>query len=479
MTALAGAGRARIRKARIGRGKALSALLVSATTCGALAGWGPSWAQDGDQVPPRLSFDVSAGLSHATNPGLEVTGAEARSRGDLSFGLTWADVTRDQDFHLALGGLLRATGSGDDESGFQDPSVDLSYTRTGANGLFSVEGSWDETPVDLSEPLELPGGGYSSSDVLATTGTVTTTRAALALQLGQEGPLGAQLSASHLERGYSETTDPSVYDTTTTSLSAGVTLRDAMGGDLGLHWDQTQSDQDDATATARDRRSLSLSWDRPLTGVLMLNLSLGMTEAETVKSGTTVSESSGATGTVGLTGALANGSWNVTLDSARDSLGTRQTLSLGRDLVLPTGSLSAEIGVTARDGGEADVVGRLDWSHEMPGSQLTLGLSREVSLNSDDADAAQTALDAGWSRDLTPTAKLGLSYALTRIEAAGDAAVEGATRQSLQASLTKTLPSDWQLRTGVQFKSLDRESKGSAQDNSVFLTIGRSFVLLP
>jgi hypothetical protein len=211
----------------------------------------------------------------------------------------------------------------------------------------------------------------------------------------------------------------------------------------------------------------------------MLNLSLGMTEAETVKSGATVSESSGATGTVGLTGALANGSWNVTLDSARDSLGTRQTLSLGRDLVLPTGSLSAEIGVTARDGGEADVVGRLDWSHEMPGSQLTLGLSREVSLNSDDADAAQTALDAGWSRDLTPTAKLGLSYALTRIEAAGDAAVEGATRQSLQASLTKTLPSDWQLRTGVQFKSLDRESKGSAQDNSVFLTIGRSFVLLP
>ena len=64
---------------------------------------------------------------------------------------------------------------------------------------------------------------------------------------------GAQLSASHLERGYSETTDPSVYDTTTTSLSAGVTLRDTMDNDLGLHWDQTQSDQNDATTTARNR----------------------------------------------------------------------------------------------------------------------------------------------------------------------------------------------------------------------------------
>lgn len=429
-----------------------------------------------DEVPPRLSLDLSSRLSQSSNPDLDVTGATARDRGDLSLGLAWASVTRDQDFRLSLGGLLRAEGG---EAAFRDPSVKLSYARLGANGSFKVNASVAESPVDLDEPVELPGGGFSTSDILATTGTVTTTQGGLDFQTGTEGPFGLDLSLNRVTRDFSQTNDPSVYDTTTTRGALGVTLRGRFGGDIGLRYSQSQTRAEDATATARDSTSLSLTHERPLTPSLGLSLSLGRTEAETVKSGAVSSASSGVTGSLGLTQALANGSLGLRLSSDRDAKGTLQTLSLTHEAALANGSLAADLGWSARAGDAGTLVGKLAFAREMGADQITLSLSRSLSLDEDDADVARTALSADWSHAFSAATRLTLGLDLARIEAAGDVAVETVTRQSLAASLSHALPSDWELRGGVTVKSLERASTGRAEDSTVFVSIGRSFTLLP
>jgi hypothetical protein len=189
-------------------------------------------------------------------------------------------------------------------------------------------------------------------------------------------------------------------------------------------------------------------------------------------------QSRGLTGSLGLEQALPNGTASVTLASDRDSLGTRQVLSFGRSLALPLGTLAVSAGVSARSGESATLVGSLNYAHALPADRFAVDLSREVTLNADDAEVANTVLGLSYTHQINEISQFGLSLDILATGSAGSGTVDEATRQTLSATYSRDLTADWRLTAGYELRNLDKSSTGTADSNSVFLTVSRSFTLL-
>lgn len=444
-----------------GRGAIGKAIGGAALLGSLLATW--AWAQEAP--PPRLALDLSANLSRASNPDLLASGGTAETGAEtgagLSLGLTFATQTRDESFRLRLGAGLAAT------EGLDRPALDLSYERKGATAAFQLKAVHAETDVD-------------GDDALSATGRVRDSDLSLGLQTGTAGPIGTSFLAQAHVKDYGQASDPSVYDSTSQTLSAGMTLRGLAGGDVSLTLRRTAADFEDILQTSREGLSLTLGYDRALDAATRLTASLGQTEAETRKLGLSFARSEGLTGALALQRALGNGTAELGFQSSRDATGARQSLQFSRALKLATASFAARIGLSARAGGQAEAVGQVSWTQDLPSDSLTLSLSREVALNEDEADTLQSTLSARWTHRLGETMQLGLSYGLTGVTgAAGAVGVDGTLRHSVTASYGQDLTRDWALRAGVTLTQIDRDSTGQARDETVFLSISRSLTLLP
>lgn len=431
-------------------------------------------AQD---LPPRLVFDLGSRLSLDDNPAFAAGGSDAQARLDTNLGLTLNSVTRDQNFLLALTGLMRL----DDEGlAFRDPSVRLSYGREAANSRLSVSGVLSQSPVDLFEPLVSADGGVITTDILATTGTVTSRNADLSFATGLQAPLGFDLAASVAERDYSDTSDPAVFDNSSRSLSLGVQLRQPSAGrEISLTLRGSTADFDNLTNTTREGRSLSFGYAQDLRPELRLRASLGQTASDSRQDGLPDISSQGATGSLGLEAGLANGSASVTLASARDVLGSHRTLQFSRSLDLPDGTLAATLGLSSRPGEAGQLVANLSYAQGLGGGSISVGLSREIALNADNQDVANTVLDVNYEHDINDRSRLGLSLNLLGTGSGGSAGVTEALRQSFSASYSRDLIGDWQVTAGYQVRSLDLSTADEARSNTVFLTVSRKFTLRP
>lgn len=420
---------------------------------------------------PRLTFDLSTGVTHDDNPTLGTPAADPATTLDTRLGLHLNTSTRAQTLAFSVEGLAQLSQDG---AKLRDPSAKLSYDRDNGNSHLSFTGLYDRAPVDLFDPVVGSDGSVSSTDVIATKGTITTSTAGFSFATGLQAPLGFDLSADYTGHAYSDTSDPAVYDNATQTLKAATHLRLGSGDEISLTADQTRSDYEDAAQTRRRSQELAVGYTRALRPDLKLDASLGQTAASTRRTGAVEDKSTGLTGHLGLDRSLANGTASVTLSSDRDSLGARQKLSFGRSLDLPTGKLAAEAGVSARSGAQGQFVGSLSWSSTLPTESFTGSLSRTMTLTADDVDVANTALQLTYQHQINDVSKFGLSLDVFATDSAGTG-----TRQSLSATWSHDLTRDWQLTAGYEYRSVDRDTTGKAQSNSVFLTVNRKFVLLP
>lgn len=427
--------------------------------------------------PPRLSFDLSSGLTYDDNPDLAVTGGKAETRFDTRMGLNLNRQTRNTSLALSLGAMARASSG--DGSGLREPSARLDYkTDTGATRL-SLNGLYQQTPVDTFSPALLSDGTIAGSDLVATTGTITSRTAGFNFETGVKAPLGFTLAGQYDGRSYSNTTDPGLFDTTVRSLSTGVIWRMASGAEVTLGAEADTTDYANLTQTSRRSHAVTLGYDAPLRPDLKLKLSLGQSTATGKDAGVETFRSSGLIGSIGLEQTRVNGKATATLSSERDVLGARQTLSFGRSLTLRTGSLDATLGVSGRSGGALEPVGSLTYERILPSDRFNLSLSRQIALNSDNVDQASTFVDFGWQHRINAVSSLGLSLNLAAVGGAGNGTVTGASRSTLRASWSHDLARDWQLTTGYQYRNTDQSGSSSATSNSVFLTVSRKFTLQP
>lgn len=462
------------------------ALRRTAVTGTGLAGLVLGWsalAQD-QQIPPTLAFDVSTTLSADDNRSLSRTDPDSGVRLDTRLGFTFDRRTRVQQLQFSGNALLRLSSgqeaNQDTGSGLQEPRLRLSYSRDTGNAKISATASYSRSDVNLTDTQLLPDG--TPSDGIASDGIVTDSAVGLSLETGINAPLGFILAANASARDYSNTTDTSVYDTRRRSLNFTTRLTVSPTTLVSLTLGYRQSEDDNVTETERTDRSVRVALDQNLSKVLKLRGEVGYSRNsrdETI-GGLPVSEvSAGLFGAVGLTLDRPNGTASVNLRSARDSEGVRHTLSFGRSLDLPRGdTLTADLGVSARSGGDAQLVGSLRYAAPLPTGRIEVRFDRSVALDANNDDVASTRLGLLYSHDINDFSRLNLNADYSRSGGGGLGQAESRTRRSLRAAYARDLTENWTLETGYQYRDLDDEGS-RATSNSVFLTIGRKFVAWP
>lgn len=428
----------------------------------------PLSARAEDAPPPRLALSLGLQASHETNPDLAVTGGQSETTAGLSLGLKAALASRDQSLKLGVEGQV-------DADGLSHPGLSLTYDRQGARAGFSFALSSTEAPVDTAEPVVDDSG--ATIGLIASTGDVRQSAARIGLEIGKDGPLGVSAGLRFGDVDYSATSDASLNDSQSRGLTLGVTAQ-ALSGKLGLALSDSATRVQDDSDTARDSQSLSLSYSRDM-GAFALSASLGQSRSETRRSDAATVSSQGLTASLGLDLTQAAGKTGLALTFGHDINGGRQGLRVSRQMQLPDGAFTAELGYEQRSGGEGTAVGRLSYEITRPTGKLSLSLARNLTLNSSDADAVQSSAGLGWQQSLGTASNFGISWKLSAVEGLGDADVESVTRQSLTASFGHDITADWGLQAGVTVTRLDKAETGLAEDAKIFLSLGRSFVLLP
>jgi hypothetical protein len=422
-----------------------------------------------------LTLGVSTDLRVNDNLDLDPVSAGSTVSSDtrLSFGLL--SETPLSTLSLSGSGLLRAEnepGTGF-ATGFEDPSVNLSYTRDGANAAFSFEASFDRTEIDGFTLVEDEEIGVS--DLILDTGTRDNYRVGTMLEIGSQAPLGFVLELERSGTMYNGTTDPGLYDRFTDSASATAVLRFSPVTTGQASLDVERFSAEDAVMTTRDTRALRFGLAYELSETTVIEASLGSSEIDDSVDGVTRGFEAGVT----LTHELPLGAIAVSFNSELTTAGRRSTLEARRSFIFPAGTF--EISVGAVDGEDADpqIVGGLTYNRELRTGEISASLSRNVSVNVDSNVQKTTRATLGLSQELNTLSSVAFNLDYIEISDSGGGAITGSERGTFSATYQRDLTEDWNLSIGYQRRYLSEAGASDAWDNVVFLTLDREFSWMP
>ena len=426
----------------------------------------------------RIIIGLEQRVDAGGNLGLTVPdeGSSLLSATRLSFGLT--SRSRTQTLDLLLSSALRIEdrpGGDGTTTDLSQPALTFAYTREVPSALLAVTANYREEDVDTFDIGGIidDGGVIVLPDTVQGGGTRSISGATVRLEVGRTSPLGFAMFADYAATDYQDTTDPDLNDIKRIGVGIEARLRfsDVLTGTAALGF--SREDEDNLTQTVTERSTASFGLAYAISDQLDFSASLGLTEIRTVESGV-VDRTSGPVARFGLAYGLRNGTATADLTVATDAdEGQRVTVEVGRAMDLPTGSLSARIGLTAAEGGSTEVIGGLAWSQDLRDGQITVRLERAVSFD-DDESTVSTAFVAGWDRRITALSSVGLDFSY----AVSDAPSETITQTGFGATYSYALTDDWSLDTGLRYRVRD-DADGHAESPSVFLAIGRSFEFRP
>ena len=463
-------------------------LLASAAVAGmgglVVLGTGMADAQDGPN--PSLTLTFGSSLSIDDNKGLDPVSAGTTTNFDNRIGLSYLTETATSALGLNVSSVLRfsQTPGGGSDTSFDDPAVSINYSREGANSTLAFSATHRKADVSFFDPLSLiedpespvDPGDLSTSD----TGTRTDRSLGLNLETGVSGPLGLTFGLSQRTRDFSGTTDPDHFDTTTTSMTLGATLRMGERTSTSLTLARTDFDAEDAVQTARTTDRVTLGLEHAISPDLRLSASLGqsrITVDETVGLVTTRRTNDGLSASLGLTRDLANGTLGLNLGQEVSINGTRTNLTVSRAMDLPTGALDLTFGASRASGGSATWIGSLGYNHELPRGGIRASLNRQAGTNSADEDVTTTRAQLGWAHEMTDTT--GIDLSLDYLDVDSSTVGDDRTRTRLRLAYTWDLPQDWRLAGGYTRTESQNETAGRAHSNVLFLSLERALTFAP
>ncbi|MEO9779225.1 MAG: hypothetical protein ABJH07_14715 [Sedimentitalea sp.] len=448
----------------------------------------PAMAQDEEEYESfRQRLRVEQNFIAGDNLGLEnpSEGRTSLSTTRLTYGLQSETAT--QQLSLAIGAGLRFGNIAEGNSmktGFVDPLVAFRYSREGANALFSFDADYQQTDISLAQPLWtfLDSDGVVTppadfSDIRGS-GERRAYNVGAVLETGLNDPFGLRLRANTSGTNYIDATDSDLadYDNTSLGLTGLFRFNPVTTATLDLsYWKYSSAD---AADTERETSTVQAGFIRDLSNISTLTFSAGYSSVDStetdlvtgVRSTTTVD---GPSGGIDYDTEMPNGTFNVGVDVIQNQDGQRGTFLMARSLALPRGSLSGNIGVTKLDESDAQLIGGLNWVHELPSSTFTLLLDRAVYTDSSDEDRLTNLLVAGYSHEINQVSSLSVDLSMSYTEAAdGEEATE---RAALVLAYNRDLNENWSFNTGVAFRSLEEDAIGEADATAVFFGIGRNF----
>lgn len=452
-----------VKKNRIGQCLALASIVSVG------GGFGPAAAQEDAPGGTTLTFGIETSLRISDNYTLDVTPPGTSTILDTGLSFGYLNETAVDRLAFDAEGVLRASdlpGAGGDVR-FDDYSLAFSYVREGADSRFSIDAAYTDANLDFLDPFEFIDDGI----LLSGSGRRAISSANLNFETGINGPLGFGIELDHEALDYSDTTDPSLFDSQTDEivLTARARISPVIEGRARLL--QEDYSAEDLVLTDRTTRALSFGATYEISPVTTLDASLGLERIDDSVTG----DDEGTFGTLSLTRALANGSAGVELDRSFGSEGGRTTLSANRAMELPTGTLAFSLGVTQGEADGTGIVGSVDYTQTLPQGELDASLERRVTSSSAGDDVLTTTVALGYSMPATPVSILSFDFDYVAVDDVGPGSTTSTDRSTFRAAYTHELTPDWDLSAGYEHQRLSTEGSGTASSNEIFMTLGREF----
>ena len=448
---------------RIGHSMALASIICT------VGGFGPAGAQEDAPGGTILTFGVETRLSVNDNYGLDIASPGTSTILDTALSFGYLAETATDRFAFDIDGVLRASdlpGAGGDFR-FDDPSLAVSYDREGANSRLTATAAYNEANLDFIDPFEFIEDG----DLISGSGRRATGSARVIFETGTSGPLGFGIELGRRGVNYSDTTDPSLFDSQTDDIALTSRLQFSPVIEGRVRLSQEDYAAEDATSTDRRTRALSFGATYEISPVTTLDATLGLEKIDDSVTG----DDKGSFGSLSLTRALANGSAGIVLDRSFGTEGGRTTLSVNRDLELPNGRLAFNLGVTKGELGGSGLVGSVDYTQTLPKGELTASLERSVDSDSTGNDVLTTTAALGYSMPATAVSTLSFDFDYVAVDDVGAGGTLSTDRSTFTAAYTHELTADWDLSAGYEHQRRFTEGTGTASSNEIFMTLGREF----
>lgn len=394
-----------------------------------------------EQLPnPLLTFSLAPGITLSRNPALEPGGSATEVRLETDLGLSLVSETPISVLEVAADAVLSLAPASEDAGdalSVDGPELRFSYDRVVPSASLGLSGTLDQSDVaavtglddfvdddgtiDLPDEFEdLEGGGTRRSATLDAL-----------LTLRDDAPFGVELSAGVEVVDYEGVTSPDLADYR--SLDLGVAFRFDLTDVAQLRAGLRGSTYDEDGA----ERLTSLGFD--LEG--------------------TIERPDGRF------------SASLALDETEDGL--LSTVTVGRVVERPLGTLSGEVGVTRGTDGESILTGQLGITRDFPTGSVSATFGQSVDITGSGDQEVETTLTAGWVQELDPVTSLSIDALYSDVR---DLATDEEVRNlELGAALSRQVTRDWAMEVEYRHRLRDEAGVDRATGDSLFLGLSRSF----
>jgi hypothetical protein len=441
----------------------------------------PAPGQEEDAAEPRLRLGFSQGFDVRDNIRLdpESEGTTYSSNSRLSLGYDIESGANALRFSAeTIGRVVNDPEVGND-SGFRDPRLDLSYTRSTANSAFEAFANYYRPDLAFSDPLESDSIG--EADFFRGGGTREEVTGGVRLETGIEGPLGFVVGVQTDRITYQDTDDPLLFANRTDSALMGVNLRLSPVLESRLDYSQDRFTSEDDRDTERDTRALRFGLDYDISPIAGVSVDLGHSDVNEV-----LADPDEETTTTGPVGGLRfrrefpNGELTADFDTVLSELGRQNEFEIGRSIAFPVGELEVSLGVAQGDTFDPLPIGSLAYVREWPRNRLSLGLSRTATIGDILSEAtATTRFDLSYDVEINRVSGLSFDLFYADLSIIGtDTDGETRDRGSFYATYTRNVTEDWDMLIGYEFRYIDSsDDLGRGTSNGVFFTLQRDFDL--
>ncbi|MEI4488229.1 hypothetical protein V8J36_18705 [Frigidibacter sp. MR17.14] len=437
-----------------------------------------------------LRFTVGTELRVDDNLGLDVDSAGTSTIWDTDLGFGYSIETALSKLTFSGSGVIRQADLPGDASdnGFQDPRLAFGYDRAGATSRFSVDASWRQTDLryldPLADPIVIEDEATGEQGLRQITGTRERLTFGTQIEFGVGTPMGMTLGASRRETSYQDTNRTSYYDNHTDAAFARLRMDLTPVTSATVDAQASRYEAENLSRTVRDSTALSFGLGTALDKATTLSGRIGyrmIDSTRTLDGERETTTTDGVTLGAGVRRELRAGSVGADYSRSVATSGTRDTLRFDRQFELYNGRFGISLGTTKGENGDPGLVANVDWTHELKRGAIDLALDRSSRTDDNNQDVLVTQGSLNWRHDLNEANSVSLGASLASIQRddnSGDG--RDITRASLRMAWNREIVRDVDMSLGYVHRFLDdSDASDTADSNSVYLSLGKTFDLRP
>lgn len=381
---------------------------------------------------------------------------------DLGFSISSETLTQRLEFS-GSGNIPLFLDTDDDRSTFSldDPSLSLSYKRENSSTLLSLDTSYRESDLGVSNFFD----EALDQDVATGGGTRTLLSLRAGLTLGRDAPVTATFNYRFLDSTFSDA-DPSLDDSETQSFDGRLNLELSPVASVFVFGEaQVEDSASDADTTTS---SVGAGLEYSLSSVTDMTVQVSYDRNET-EGGLNDQSQNGLGFDITWLRAVPNGTYRLNASTRETIDGTRNSATLGRALDFQRSSLDMSFGLSKTGGQDVEPMVNFELSYALtPTSDLSASLSQTAAIDQNAQSTVRTRLNVNYTHLPNEFSSLVASLLLASDDSSGATNDSSRTTQvSLQYNYA--LVREWDLVTSITLEHEDTTDDSTTRTISIGL----------